>query len=148
MITRWHDFDRLFSTMNLLRDSLDRFPVGGERFARWTSDWPSEQNSPKTNLYDTGDSFAVWIEVPGVSKDHLTVKLQGNYLEISGKREIAVPEGFSVHRMERKETAFTRSFTLPAEVEFDKVEARLENGILTLNLPKAAAAKPRQIDIQ
>jgi HSP20 family protein len=59
-----------------------------------------------------------------------------------------VPEGYTAHRRERGSTEFTRSFTLPVEINADRVEARLANGILHLVLPKTETAKPRQISIQ
>jgi HSP20 family protein len=82
-----------------------------------------------------------------LSSDDLNVKIQGNYLEISGTRKADTPEGYKAHRIERGTAAFTRSFTLPADVDADKSEASLKNGILTLTLPKAEAAKPKQIEI-
>lgn len=87
------------------------------------------------------------MEVPGMAKEDLNIKLQGNYLEIGGTRKPDTPEGYTVHRVERGTTTFTRSFTLPSDVDSDKVEARLGNGLLTLILPKSEAAKPKQIEI-
>ncbi len=87
------------------------------------------------------------VEVPGVSKDNINVKIQGNYLELSGKRTNEVPEGYTVHRTEREALSFSRSFTLPYEVNADNVKASLNNGILTMTLPKSEAAKPKQIAI-
>lgn len=86
-------------------------------------------------------------ELPGISKDDISIKIQGNYLEISGKRVIETPEGFKSHRNERSSTTFSRSFTLPDEVDAEKVDAALKDGILYLTLPKSEAAKPRQITI-
>lgn len=148
MLTRWSDVDRIFKTINLLRNSLDGFSSEFDRSYPWSNGWlGGESGSPKTNLYDLGDAFAVWAEVPGLSKDELTIKIQGNYLEMSGNRKFTVPPGYSAHRIERKMRSFTRSFTLPADIDADKVEARLQNGILHMILPKSAAAKPRQITI-
>lgn len=148
MWTRLNDVDRIFKTVSLLRNSLDGFSSEFDRVYPWTGAWlGSEIGSPKTNLYDLGDSFAVWAEVPGLRKEQLTIKIQGNYLEVSGDRKFSIPTGYTAHRIERKMKSFTRSFTLPADVDVDKVEARLQDGILHMVLPKAAAAKPRQITI-
>ncbi|MFH1152475.1 MAG: Hsp20/alpha crystallin family protein [Pseudomonadota bacterium] len=144
MLTRWNDIDRMFGSMDLLRSRLDRLfsdynrPVG--------LDWQTD-TVPRTNLYDNGEGFEIRAEVPGFSKEDLNVKIQGNYLEISGSRKADIPEGYTVHRVERKVASFTRSFTLPADVDSSKVQASLTNGILTLTLHKAEAAKPRQITI-
>jgi len=144
MLTRWNDLDRLFNTLHFLQRHLDAAPVPwpGHALADWQSD-----AAPKANLYDLGDSFEMSAEVPGIKKEDLGVKIQGNYLEISGKRAFAAPEGYKVHRSERQDITFTRSFTLPSDIDAEKVAAKLENGILTLTLPKAATAKARQIAI-
>jgi HSP20 family protein len=128
------------SRMNKLFNEMDRPSLT-------RSVWGSVNDGPGTNLYDGGDSFTMQIEVPGVSKEDLNLRLQGKYLELSGKRETKVPEGYSAHRVERGKFSFSRSFTLPDEIDSTKVEANLENGVLTLVLPKAEAAKPRQISI-
>ena len=83
-----------------------------------------------------------------MTPDDLKVKIQGNYLEISGSRKADTPEGYTAHRLERGTPSFSRSFTLPVEVDANKVSATLKNGILTLMLPKAEIAKPKQITIK
>jgi len=148
MLTRWNDLDRLFGTLHFLQRHLDNAPASwsGRSPLAWPADWQSDA-APKANLYDLGDSFEMSAEVPGIKKEDLGVKIQGNYLEISGKRAFAAPEGYKVHRSEREDMTFTRSFTLPADIDPDQAAAKLENGILTLTLPKAATAKARQISI-
>lgn len=147
MLTRWNDIDRMFRTINMLRNSIDGLSSDFDRSYRWNLGWPGEASAPKTNIYDLGSKFEVYAEVPGFSKDDLSIKVQGNYLELSGTRKAAAPEGYAVHRVERKATTFTRSFTLAADIDAEKVEARLKDGILVLTLPKSAAATPRQINI-
>ena len=103
---------------------------------------------PKTNLSDLGDHFEVVAEVPGFTKENLNIKIQGNYLEISGTYQPDTPENYAVHRIERGTTSFNRSFTLPSDVDSEKVDATLKNGLLVLTLPKAEAAKPKQITVK
>jgi len=148
MWTRWSDIDRMLNAMDLLQNKMNRiFPDYG-RFGTFLESWDNiTQSGPGTNLYDTGDHLEMKMEVPGIAKDNLNIKLQGNYLEISGSRKSDVPEGYSAHRVERETTSVTRSFTLPADVDTNKVEAWLANGLLTLTLPKSEAAKPKQIAI-
>ena len=147
-LTGWDEIDRMFATMDLLRKGrLARLFSDFDRFPRLGGDWFVEGNTPRTNLYDSGDKFEIRAEVPGLTQADLNVKIQGNYLEISGTRKADKPEGYSAHRTERGAIAFSRSFTLPAEVDADKVEATLKNGVLTLSMPKAEAAKPKQISI-
>ncbi len=148
MFARISDIDRMFDAMGLLRGRLDNIFGDMEQPARWDNNWVSGPNFPATNLYDLGDRFELIAETPGISKDDIDIRIQGNYLEISGKREVNVPEGYRVHRSERGSASFTRSLTLPADVDSDKVSATLKDGILVLTLPKLEAAKPRQITIK
>jgi HSP20 family protein len=145
MFTRINDIERLFGTMDLLRRKLeDGYPNYGKPLGY---NWTMEESFPRTNLYENGDCFEVRAEVPGIKKEDLKVKVQGNYLEISGSRISDVPEGYKAHKTERDSESFSRSFTLPAEVDTRKVEATLKNGILFLTLPKSEAAKPKKINI-
>lgn len=148
MFARITDIDRMFDAMGMLRGRLDDLYNELDRPVSWGGNWLAAGNYPRTNLYDRGDRFELLAEVPGLSKDDLDVKIQGNYLEISGKREITAPEGYRVHRSERGSASFTRSLTLPADVDSGKADANLKDGILVLTLPKSEAAKPRQISIK
>jgi HSP20 family protein len=146
MWTRWSDMDRMFRTMDLLHNRMNRlFPEYAR--SRDLPAWEVTQGGPRTNLYDLGDHLEMKAEVPGIEKDVLSIKVLGNYLEISGSRKSDAPKGYTSHRVERGTTSFTRSFTLPSDVDTEKVEAQLTNGLLTLILPKSEAAKPKQITI-
>ena len=147
MIARISDIDRMFDAMGLLKGRFDTIFDELNRSAGYRPGWSVTSNHPRTNLYDKGDAFELVAEVPGLSKKDLDVKIQGNYLEISGKREVKVPEGYRVHRSERGSASFTRSLTLPADVDSSKVTAALKDGLLKLTLPKLEAAKPRKISI-
>ena len=147
MWTRVNDFDRMFGAMDLLRTRMNRLFNEFDRSYGEDYGYRRIGSGPRTNLYDLGDKLQIMAEVPGIAKEDLTIRIQGNYLEISGSRKADVPEGFTIHRTERTTTTFTRSFTLPTDVDADRVEAVMKDGILTMNLPKAAAAKPRQITI-
>lgn len=145
MWTRANDFDRMFGAMDLLRSRMGRLL---NDFDRSYGDYTFQvETGPRTNLYDTGDKLKITAEVPGIAKGDLNIRIQGNYLELSGKRKVETPEGYKAHRIERTTTTFTRSFTLPVEVDAERAEAALKNGMLILELPKIEAAKPRQITI-
>lgn len=145
MILRWNDIDRMFGAMNLLQNRMNR--IFSEQGGRYGNYGIYGESTPRTNLYDLGEHFEMKAEVPGLTKDDLNVKIQGNYLEISGTQKSDAPDGYSIHRVERGTTTFSRSFTLPSEVDADKVDATLQDGILTLTLPKSETAKPKQITI-
>ena len=148
MFARVSDFDRMFDAMGLLRGRFDNIFNEFDRTVGYEPSWSVLSKYPRTNLYDKGDQFELVAEIPGLAKDDLDVKIQGNYLEISGKREVKTPEGYRAHRTERGSASFTRSLTLPSDVDSTKVSATLKDGLLVLTLPKSEAAKPRQISIK
>jgi HSP20 family protein len=104
---------------------------------------------PPLNITQDDDNFYLRAEIPGIKPAELSISALRNRVSISGKREIPREnDRVSYHRKERAEGAFNRSVTLPTEVDAERVDARYSEGILTLTLPKAAQAKPRQIAIR
>jgi HSP20 family protein len=102
---------------------------------------------PPLNITQDTDNFFVRAELAGVKLEDIELSAVRNKLAISGKREIT-EENASYHRREREGGTFSRSVTLPSEVDGERVEARYDNGMLTVVLPKAEEAKPRQIAIK
>jgi HSP20 family protein len=103
---------------------------------------------PLTNLTEDKDKYYVRAELPGVKGDELEIQITGKNLAISGERKIAAAEeGARYHRREREAGTFSRMIGLPGEVDTDKVEANLANGILTIAVSKAEIAKPKQISV-
>lgn len=143
MIARLNNLNSLLGTMDLFRSRMDAM---FNEFDRGIS-WSGAETYPRINLLDTGDNLEVISELPGVAKEDLNVKIQGNYLEIGGTRKSDIPEGYEVHRIERDTTTFSRSFTLPYEVDANQVIATLKDGLLKMTLPKSEAAKPKKISI-
>ena len=104
---------------------------------------------PPINITQDSDNFYVRAEIPGIEPDQLSISAVRNRVSIAGKREIKREgERASYHRRERPEGTFDRAVTLPTEVNADRVEARYVDGVLTLTLPKAEEAKPRQIAVR
>ena len=103
---------------------------------------------PLVNLTEDKDKYYIRAELPGVKADELDIQVTGNNLAITGERKIAAEdEGAKYHRREREAGTFSRMIGLPGEVDTDKVEAKLENGILTVLVSKAEVAKPKQITV-
>lgn len=133
------DFDQLRREMMRLVDSM-----GGSAWAD-----SGAGVFPPINITQDEDHFYLRAEVPGIDPDNLSVSALRNRVSISGKREIPKEHAeVSYHRKERAEGAFDRSVVLPMEVDSGRVEARYQDGILTLTLPKAEAAKPRRITVR
>jgi HSP20 family protein len=104
---------------------------------------------PPLNITQDDDNFYLRAEIPGIKPAELSISALRNRVSISGKREIPREhERVSYHRKERPEGAFNRAVTLPTEVDAERVDARYADGILTLKLPKAEQAKPRQISVK
>jgi HSP20 family protein len=103
---------------------------------------------PLINLTEDRANYYVRAELPGVRGDELDIQVTGKNLAISGERKIAAEEeGARYHRREREAGTFSRMIGLPGEVDTDKVEAKLENGILNIVVSKAEVAKPKQISV-
>lgn len=104
---------------------------------------------PPMNVTQDGDNFYVCAEVPGINASELSISAVKNRLSIAGKREIPNEhERASYHRKERPEGSFNRTLALPTELDVERIDARYADGILTLKLPKAEAAKPRLISVK
>lgn len=104
---------------------------------------------PPMNITEDDDRFYVRAEVPGIKPTELSISALKNRVSLSGKREIQPEhERVSYHRKERAEGSFSRTVNLPSEIDAEHVEASYRDGILTLRLPKAAEAKPRQITVR
>jgi HSP20 family protein len=104
---------------------------------------------PPVNVTQDEGSFHVRAEIPGFKTSDLSISVVKNRLTLAGKRELQREhERSSYHRRERADGAFNRTMTLPVEVDAARVEARYTDGILSLTLPKAEAAKPRQIVVK
>lgn len=104
---------------------------------------------PALNVTETGDAVLVRAELPGVDPDDLEITVEDNTLTLAGERKIA-EEGAQAgyHRREREGGRFRRSVQVPTRIEGDRVRASYEHGILTIEMPKAPEARPRQIAVQ
>lgn len=104
---------------------------------------------PSCDIEETDNHYLLSLDLPGVSKNDVNIELRDNQLIVSGERKQQhkkeTKARFSEERVYGK---FMRSFTLPSEVNADKVEANFADGVLHIALPKAESVKPRQIKIQ
>jgi HSP20 family protein len=122
-------------------------------FDTFFSDGPGEDLSTRTwtppvDIQETADAYRIQAELPGLTKEDIQVTLENNVLRLSGERKWEKDvKKENYHRIERTYGSFARSFALPNQVSSDKVEASFANGVLSVVVPKAEAAKPRQISI-
>jgi HSP20 family protein len=103
---------------------------------------------PACDVFEDKESIKIVVEVPGVKPEDVKLSLENNLLTIRGeKRQQAEERTERVHRYERSYGAFERSFALPSTADADRIQAGYENGILTVTVPKAERARPREIPV-
>jgi HSP20 family protein len=102
---------------------------------------------PAASVVEDGDSYTLRVEMPGVNKEGLEISVENNELTIVGRRSMPAVDGTLVHRESRSEN-FRRIFELDPSIDTSKVGAKMEQGILSLTLPKAEHVKPRKITVQ
>ncbi|MFO0945524.1 MAG: Hsp20/alpha crystallin family protein [Planctomycetota bacterium] len=143
-------FNLGLTPMNRLRGDLDRFFEG--LLPTFPSVAPMRFGGvpafPAVNVWEEKEEIFVEAEIPGMAIEDLQIHVKGNELSIAGERKARMTEGATAHRQERGEGNFRRVLRLPVEIDAEKVDAQLKNGVLTLRLPKAEAAKPRKIEIK
>lgn len=104
---------------------------------------------PACDVFEDKESVKIVAEVPGVRPEDVKISLENNLLTIRGeKKQEAEERSERVHRYERSYGAFERSFALPSTVDADKIQASYANGVLTVTVPKAERARPREIRIK
>jgi len=102
--------------------------------------------SPEVNICETKDGYVLQAEMPGVSKDGLEITLEDNEITIVGHRQVGPLNGEALFR-ESRDADFRRVFELDPAIDTGRVSARIEQGVLTLTLPKSERLKPRQIKV-
>ena len=104
---------------------------------------------PACDVFEDKDAVKIVAEVPGVPAEDVKISLENNILTIRGeKKQQAEERNERVHRYERSYGVFERSFALPSTVDPDKIQAGYQNGVLTVTVPKAEKARPREIAVQ
>jgi len=136
----------LANQLQNLRREMDQLMAA---FGPAATRWPFQIGAyPALNVWDVGDALMVEAEVPGVPKENLEISAIGDELTIKGRRPPLEGRNLPYHRQERGTGEFTRVITLPADVDADKVEAVVRDGVLSIRLPKAEHAKPRKIAVK
>ncbi len=141
-LVRWEpflrDFNELATRMNrMLEGRLDDESL---TFGTWL---------PPVDIVDNGSEIVIEAELPGMKKEDIDIRVENNVLTLHGQRKREHEEKTKdFFRSERVYGSFTRSFTLPATVAVDKIDATYKDGVLRVVLPKVEEAKPRQIAVK
>jgi len=143
-ITRWDPLREL----SMMQDRMNRmFDDAGRG---WRTDEPSSTTtwSPAVDIYETENEITVHAELPGVERKDIGLNLEKNVLTLKGERRFEKEtKQENYHRIERAYGGFSRSFSIPAIVDEERIRAEYKDGILKISLPKKEQVKPKQIQI-
>jgi HSP20 family protein len=141
MLTRYNQYDPTFALVNAFRQQFERFFDDYEAGSAY-------EGGPRLELAETKDAFVLRADVPGLNEKNVNLSVTQEVFTISGERRTPAPDGYIAHRQERPSYQFSRSFTLPAKADVERASASVKDGVLTVQVPKAPEAKPRQIAVR
>lgn len=142
LLTRWNRASS--HPFHALSQDLEHM-LGG--FVDATSGPRARHVSPPVAIWETEDGFEVDVEVPGVSADDLDVSVHGKRVTLKGERKAAQRENATMLRQEWGAYEFERTFELPVDIDGQGLEAKLDQGILHLTLPKSPGHKPQKVKV-
>lgn len=143
-IIRWDPF----RDMVTLRERMNRlfedyYPARKEDREMAPSTW-----APAVDIYETENELVLSAELPGIEDNDIEIKLEDNTLTLKGERKFEKEtKEENYHRIERSYGSFMRSFTLPAYVDQEKIEAEHDHGVLKITMPKKTESKPRNVKV-
>lgn len=144
-LVRWEPFGGLINLQERINKLLDENLFRSRYFDDEIS---SNIWAPSIDMYETDDDIVIKAELPGVSKKDINIEIKDGFLTLKGerKKEEDIKEE-NYHRVERYHGSFQRSFSLPSQVDQDKVKAKFKDGLLEITLPKVEKVKPKKIEI-
>jgi HSP20 family protein len=143
LTSRWQPFSPVSNVLQQFQGEINRL------FDRWGNEPAQGGVAPLINAWEDGETLVLEAELPGLELGDLEIYVSGgNQLTIKGQRKAPTVNKGLWHRQERVFGPFSRTLSLPYAVDADKVEARLENGVLTVRLAKHESARPRKINVK
>jgi len=145
-IVRWDPFRDLAEVQERVNRVLGDFYGGrGQDDVMRRGTW-----IPPVDIYEGGNhEMVIKAELPDIRRDDIDIRVEDNTLTITGEKKVdETVKQDQFHRIERVYGSFTRSFSLPATIDTEKVKADYKNGVLTITLPMREEAKPKQIQVQ
>ena len=141
-LVRWEPFAGFGNVRSVFDDLFD------ENFDRLWAQPRISKWYPAVDVLESKDSYLIRGELPGMKREDINVEVKDGTLVLSGESKSEKPaEGVEYRHVERAAAKFRRSFSLPETMKHDSIEATYKDGILEIRVPKAAEAKPRQIEI-
>ena len=138
MLVRWNDFDRFFGNHWSRPFTFHARDFRGGRDLGW----------PQVTVDESDQAFIFTAELPGLEPQDVKVTFENGVLTLSGERTEKAPEGYKLRRRERRSSRFERRWQLGSRVDANDTEASFKDGVLTVTVPKAAEAKPLQIEVK
>ena len=152
MLVRWDPFGSIrrggdvFNDLSGIQQEMNR--LFDEFFGERQQELAEGSWLPSVDVSETGEEIVVRAELPGLSKEDIELNIQDNVLTLKGeKKQEKKEEKENHHRVERSYGSFSRSFTLPAGVDPENVQATFKDGVLVIALPKVEEAKQKKIEI-
>jgi len=105
-------------------------------------------NRPAVDIFENAEGITLQLDMPGVSRDRLNVQADKNSLTVEGNAQLETPTGMEAVYADVRATLYRRSFALSSELDAEKIDASLQDGVLTLRIPKRAELKPRRIAVR
>lgn len=121
--------------------------VATENVAQAASEQPRMLFNPPTDIYETPDGLVLYADLPGVNLEGLNLQVQDNKLTLFGRIQVLDSDPVRVVHQEYPIGDFLRSFILSDEVDHERIQAKLSNGVLRVELPRAPRSKPRRIEV-
>lgn len=103
---------------------------------------------PPVDVIEDATGITLYADMPGVPKDRVHLRVDGDQLTLEGEMAIALPQGMEPTHAEVQRSLYRRAFTLSKELDADKVSAEMSQGVLRVRIPKAAHAQPRRVQVQ
>lgn len=140
---RWEPFDEFMTLRNRMNRLWNRFGEDTDE-PMLTAKW-----SPTADIYETKDAFIVKAEIPGIDEKDIDVEIENGVLTIQGERNFEQKtDNKDFHRIERSYGKFMRAFTMPQNINADRIMAVYNNGVLEVTVPKKEEAKPKKIQLE
>lgn len=136
--------------INRLQNEMDRLfeTIAAPAATLWTHDWLDRPTTPALNVWEDEQNLYAEAELPGLAMDDIDVVTTANELRIKGERKADESEDVTYPRRERRVGTFSRVVQFPIEIDPEKVQATLKDGVLTVTLPKAETARVRKIEVK
>ncbi len=148
-ITRFTPFRSPFSDLSVLQNRLNSIFTEFARPEGESNELSAGNFVPAVDVYEDAQHLSLKFEVPGIKPEDLDIRVEGRTLTVRGERKWnSEQKEENFHRVERRYGTFVRSFTLPATVDTENIQAQSEHGVLELTLNKKPEAKPKQIQVK